>query len=224
MSATPVTDPGAITATALVAAALVAVAVTALGASVLRRTSTRTPGGRDRPTGPPARVPDLVDLAERIARETRAGRGVRDSVADALGSHPALAPEVAHALGRHAPLAAALAAHRPRGDERDLLIHALSLGVHHAHVLAEVLDRTTVVIRERRAWRLERSAQSAQARASARALTVLPAAFALWGALSSPSVRQAYTTSTVTLVVAAVGVVRNGAGWWWMRRVVGASR
>ncbi|MTA14609.1 MAG: hypothetical protein F2534_18605, partial [Actinobacteria bacterium] len=45
MSATPVTDPGAITATALVAAALVAVAVTALGASVLRRTSTRTPGG-----------------------------------------------------------------------------------------------------------------------------------------------------------------------------------
>jgi len=167
---------------------------------------------------------DLVDVAEQIARETRAGAGAQRSITDALARAPSLAPAVSTALSRHASLAGALKAHRPHGDERDLVVHALRIGVAHTHVLPSVLDRAVVIVRERRAWRLERHAQAAQARTSARVLTVLPLVFAVWGAVSSPSVREAYATSPVTAAVAVVGVVLNLAGWWWMGRVVGSGR
>ncbi|MEZ5250945.1 MAG: hypothetical protein R2713_17555 [Ilumatobacteraceae bacterium] len=87
-----------------------------------------------------------------------------------------------------------------------------------------MLERTSVVVRERRAWRAERLAQAAQARASARVLTLLPLAFAGWSVLSSPSVRAAYTTSGVVVVLSLIGVILNAIGWWWMRRVIGADR
>jgi Flp pilus assembly protein TadB len=91
-------------------------------------------------------------------------------------------------------------------------------------VAGRVLDRAVTVIRERRAWRHERHVHSAQARTSARVLTLLPLGFALWGLLTSPSVRTAYATSPVVIAVAATGIALNVAGWWWMRHVVnGAS-
>lgn len=165
---------------------------------------------------------DLVDVIELIAREVRSGRGVRDSLTDALRSAPSLLPASLAALDRRAPLLESIAAQVPRGDERDLLSHALRVGAQHTHVLPDVLDRTAALVRERRTWRREREAQAAQARSSALVLTILPLAFAGWGTLTSASVRAAYASSAVAAAVAGFGVCLNAAGWLWMRRLVRA--
>jgi tight adherence protein B len=166
---------------------------------------------------------DLLDVVERLSTDVRSGRSPRDALVDALADQPRLLPEIHLALVRRAPLADALAAHEPGTDERDVVVHALRLGAQHPHVLPDVLDRAAAVVRERRTWRHERIVQAAQARTSARVLTFLPLAFAMWGVATSASVRAAYAGSPVTVVVAAVGVGLNTVGWWWMRRVVGGA-
>jgi tight adherence protein B len=208
---------------ALVAGVLVALAVHAAGA--LHPTLTR-PIGRSAASGNAPRaggdeVADVVDIAERIARDVRSGVSLRDAVARAAVTAPEPLGEVAAALARDVPLREALAAHHPTRDERDLLVHALVLGTAHPEVVSSVLDRTSAVVRERRAWRLERHAHAAQARASARVLTLLPLGFAGWGVLTSASVRQAFTSSAAVAAVTAVGLGLNLLGWLWMRRVVG---
>jgi len=208
---------------AWLAGVLAALSAWTLLAPLAQRASARRPVTQHGPMAAGGEL-DLVDVAEQIARETRAGAGAQQSIIDALARAPSFAPAVSTAMSRHASLTDALTAHRPHGDERDLVVHALRIGIAHTHVLPSVLDRAVVIVRERRAWRLERHAQAAQARASARVLTVLPLVFAVWGAVSSPSVRDAYATSTVTAAVATVGVVLNLAGWWWMGRVVGSGR
>jgi Flp pilus assembly protein TadB len=76
------------------------------------------------------------------------------------------------------------------------------------------------VVRERQAWRAERHAQAAQARLSARMLTVLPLVVAGWGLVSGPRARQTYVESPATSVFAGLGVALNLVGWMWMRRLV----
>ncbi|MCB0998968.1 MAG: type II secretion system F family protein [Acidimicrobiales bacterium] len=170
------------------------------------------------------RSADVAQLLDRLQREVRSGAGVRAALVSTLAESPGRLVEVANALAHDRPLVDALAEHRSGDVEDDLVVHALRLGTAHTSALAEVLERTSVVVRERRAWRAERLAQAAQARASARVLTLLPLAFAGWSVLSSPSVRAAYTTSGVVVVLSLIGVILNAIGWWWMRRVIGADR
>lgn len=209
-----------------VAVATVFVATTGAVAMVLvhvvhraaghRRTADATSAGRS--TTSPL---DLVDVVERLSNDVRSGRSARDALVDVLAADPALLPEIRRALARHAPLGEALAAHETGVAERDVVVHALRIGVEHPHVLPDVLDRAASVVRERRTWQHERVVQAAQARTSARVLTFLPLAFAAWGVATSASVRAAYAGSPVTVAGAAMGVALNAVGWWWMRRVVG---
>ncbi len=200
---------------------LAASAVVLVLAPGVARSGARRPGAEGDLRIRRASSLDLVDVIERVTREVRSGRSLRDSLTDTLDAAPSVLPEVAMALARHSTVPDAIDAHAPRGDERDLLAHALRLGVQHTHVLADVLDRTNTVVRERHAWRCERVAQAAQARLSARVLTVLPLAFAAWGVATSVSVRDAYGSSPVTVTIAGFGICLNVAGWLWMRRVVG---
>lgn len=108
------------------------------------------------------------------------------------------------------------------GDERIVLHALLACHLVGGHAVG-VLDRAGSVLRERRAWRLERRAQSAQARLSAIVLTALPPAVAVWGLLTSHQVRRAYTEVPFTVVATSAGLLCNAIGWWWMRRLVGAG-
>jgi hypothetical protein len=56
--------------------------------------------------------PDLVDVAEGIARDVRSGLGLRVAVETALGQAPSMLPEVLATLRRDATLSDALARHR----------------------------------------------------------------------------------------------------------------
>jgi Flp pilus assembly protein TadB len=50
-------------------------------------------------------------------------------------------------------------------------------------------------------------------------LTAVPLLFATWGAVASPSFRQALLGPLGT-GAAMAGVALNAIGWWWMRRIV----
>jgi Flp pilus assembly protein TadB len=184
----------------------------------------RQPANHDRSSGTTTGAGngelDLVDVIERVAREVHTGHSLRVALDGALAAAPNVLPDLASSIARQVPLARAIEAHQPQGDECDLFVHALRLATEHPHVVPDVLARTTSVIRERRAWRNERRVQAAQARTSARVLTFLPLGFAAWGAASSGSVRHAYATSPATAGVALIGLGLNVVGWWWMRRLV----
>ena len=100
------------------------------------------------------------------------------------------------------------------------VVHGLQLAVDTGGAMADTLDRVVAVVRERQAWRAERHAQAAQARLSARMLTVLPLVVAVWGVASGPRVRHAYAQSPATWVLTGIGVALNLIGWWWMSRLV----
>ena len=75
------------------------------------------------------------------------------------------------------------------------------------------------LLRERAAVRAEAAAHSAQARLSARVLTLVPVGFAAWSASVSRGFRAALTTPA-GMTAAATGALLNLAGWAWMRRIV----
>ena len=72
------------------------------------------------------------------------------------------------------------------------------------------------------AERAERITASAQARLSARVLTVLPVGTLTLLAVVEPSTRDALGTPAGGACLVAGGFA-NLVGWWWMRRVIGRA-
>lgn len=170
-------------------------------------------------------------LLEQLARDLRAGTSFGAALHPALMAYPAVSPGLRLALQRGAPigeelshLAVEATSRLPTDGTEVLVAHALRA----AHAAGgngqAALERAAAVARERRAWRQERRAHSAQARLSARLLTLLPPLFAMWVVISDERVRSAYRTSPLPALCTATGLALNLAGWWWMRRLVGGDR
>lgn len=85
--------------------------------------------------------------------------------------------------------------------------------------ISEPLDRTAAALRQHAADQLERDAQTAQARLSARVLTVVPLAVLGLLLVVEGDVRDTVTTPTGASVVGA-GIVLNIVGARWMRRII----
>jgi tight adherence protein B len=162
----------------------------------------------------------LVDLVERTSRDVRSGVSLRTALVEASAHSPHVLPGLHDRLSRGVPLQHALdEIGATESSDARFVVHGLRLAADTGGALADTLDRVVAVVRERQAWRAERFAQAAQARLSARMLTVLPMAVALWGLASGPRVRQAYALPA-TAVLTCIGVALNLVGWWWMRRLV----
>ena len=84
------------------------------------------------------------------------------------------------------------------------------------------LDRVAAMLRVRAAVADEQAAQSAQARLSARVLTVVPVALLGLLLVTDHRVRAAVATAAGGAAIAA-GLGLNLVGWWWMRRIVGGT-
>ncbi|MEX0846396.1 MAG: type II secretion system F family protein [Ilumatobacteraceae bacterium] len=200
-------------------AGLLVAAAVALAVAAHRPAPSRPVSGST--VTPSVPVGGCIAAFELAASEVRGGASVPASIAISLRRHPHVLPELAVALGRGLTLDRALD-ELPDQMSREERWFAHSLRLCHATggAAAEVLDRAVAVARERRAWAAERRAQASQARLSARLLTVLPLVFAGWGVVSSAQVRSAYATSPIVVACTLVGLVLNGVGWWWMRRLV----
>jgi tight adherence protein B len=202
----------------VVTTAVLAVLLGAAGSQPApRRVDRERSSTPDHPAGDPA---SLVDLVERTSREVRSGTSLRPALLDAARQSPDSLPGLHDLLSSGTPLRQALdEIHGRQSDDARFVVHGLRLAADTGGAMSDTLDRVVAVVRERQAWRAERHAQAAQARLSARMLTVLPMAVAVWGLASGPRVRQAYALPA-TGVLTGIGVVLNLVGWWWMHRLV----
>jgi Flp pilus assembly protein TadB len=88
--------------------------------------------------------------------------------------------------------------------------------------LPSALEQAAAILREESRHQNDIVVASAQARSSARILTLLPFAVLLLLFLTSASTRSELTTVPV-LVVLAFGVIFNQLGWHWVKHVVNRS-
>ncbi len=79
------------------------------------------------------------------------------------------------------------------------------------------------MLRERAAARAERWAHGAQARLSARVLTIVPLGFAGWSAVAGERTRAVYLSSVAGATCALLGLILNVAGWLWMKKIIGPA-
>ena len=77
-------------------------------------------------------------------------------------------------------------------------------------------------MRQRVSDELDRDAQSAQAKLSARVLTLVPLAVLALLLGTDADVRQVLTEPAGAATV-GIGLALNAVGSWWMRRIVGAG-
>lgn len=179
-----------------------------------------------RPERPPPTDVVMAEWCEHVARALRAGSSLRRAMENAGRSAPDAAPAFAPVLGaldRGRGLAQALAEldddpSTPTGLVVSVLGACSDLG----GPAAAPLDRTAATLHARAAEREERVTASAQARLSARVLTVLPV-----GTLGLLATAESSTRAALATPAGAVCLVTGGlasvAGWWWMRRVIGRA-
>jgi hypothetical protein len=163
---------------------------------------------------------DHASLLERLAGDVRTGTSLVNGFLDHGDSSTAFIDATAQ-LRNGASLCQALAAVDLSDADTALTVQAITAAAALGGPVAATLDEAAAVLRERLAGRAERRAHSAQARLSARVLTVVPLGFAAWSAVSSQRTRDAYLSSSAGAACACAGLVLNIAGWRWMRRIVG---
>ena len=159
-------------------------------------------------------------LLDAIARQVRTGASLTSAIVDeADGSSPF--DEVASRLAAGVSLSQALALIEPQDSDLALTVQALSAAAHLGGPIAATLDEAAAVLRERASARAERRAQGAQARLSARVLTIVPVGFAAWSIVASQRTRDVYVSSLAGGICALCGLALNLAGWRWMQRIIG---
>ena len=87
---------------------------------------------------------------------------------------------------------------------------------------AQPIEGVADVLGARADERAERRTASAQARLSARVLSIVPFAVAVFLAITEPSVRAALTTPA-GMAMLALGLALNAVGWLWMAAMVRAA-
>lgn len=163
----------------------------------------------------------VADLLDRTARHCASGVSLTESFSASVAASP---------LRRlFAPTSAALEAGETveRALDRQpaahphvvLAVHAVRLCARRGGNISESLDRAAATLRERSAASRERHAQSAQARLSARVLTVLPICFGGWTIATTRSVQQ-FVLTAPGLACIGIGLILNVAGWWSISRVI----
>lgn len=164
----------------------------------------------------------LATLLDDVARRCATGESLTQAFVTAPGT-AALAPTFDATIAeikRGATLVESLRSTPLHNNALALAVHVLILCSRVGGNVSESLDRAAATLREREAMVQERIAQSAQARLSARVLTLVPLAFAGWTTLTSPRVR-AFTFSTTGAICLCLGLILNVTGSRVMRRLIG---
>lgn len=165
---------------------------------------------------------DLATWCDALARELRSGASLSTALCRHEPPPGSALDEVRRQLERGVPLSSALVVPAPSPDEQAVLT-VLAACAHHGGPAAQPLDRVAGTLRRRAADDAERAVHSAQARASAMVMTVLPGAvFALLLVTSSPV--RAVATTRLGVIVIAAGLLLNAVGWSWMRRIISGGR
>jgi Flp pilus assembly protein TadB len=179
----------------------------------------RRPGRGRRPR---RAAPDYASLLDAIARQVRTGSSLTSATLDEIDRSTPLGA-IVDRLGSGSTLSDTLATVDASQPDLALTLQALSATAHLGGPIAATLDEAAAVLRERSATRAERGAQGAQARLSARVLTIVPLAFAVWSAVASERTRDVYISTAAGAICASCGLTLNVVGWRWMKRIIGPA-
>ena len=157
---------------------------------------------------------DWAALLDALATEVRAGSALGMAWQLSLRRHAVRG----NAVSPERPLDDTLCLTAGSGDEA-VVLQVTGAAAALGGPVALTIDAGAALLRERAAARADAVAHAAQARLSARVLTVVPVGFAAWSALTSESFRAGIGTAIGAASV-AIGAVLNAVGWSWMRSLV----
>ncbi|MGW3358061.1 type II secretion system F family protein [Streptomyces bungoensis] len=193
----------------------------AAGVPVLRRLRLARRAGRDRER----RADAVIGLCGALAGEVRAGRQPGEALLraarDSGGLGEAQAAVVAAArFGGDVPGALAVVARQPGAEGLSGLAACWRVAVDQGAGLAAGLDRLDGALRAERDQRADLRAQLAGARATALLLAALPAVGLLLGSAMGARPLRVLLHSGAGLGCLVAGAVFEGAGMWWVARIV----
>ncbi len=167
-------------------------------------------------------IVDYPGMLDAIARRVRSGSSLTTAVVEEIDRSSPLG-EVVDRLATGGALSDAFTDIDAKDSDLALTVQVLSATAHLGGPIAATLDEAAAVLRERAAARAERRAHSAQARLSARVLTVVPLGFATWSTFASQRTRDVYLATAVGGICALCGLGLNLVGWRWMKRIVSST-
>jgi tight adherence protein B len=176
-------------------------------------------------TDTPATDRALAGLLDDLARRCASGESLSSALI-ATSRIRDLSPifdDAISALHRGATVAEAMQQQRASNSSVTLVVHVIVLCSRVGGNASESLDRAAATLRERDAANSERLAHSAQARLSARVLTMVPVFFGSWTVLSNAHVRRFVVTPVGTVCV-GVGLALNIVGSRAMNRIIEGVR
>jgi tight adherence protein B len=177
---------------------------------------------RRRHRQPSARA--VAGWCDDIARRVRSGSSLRDAVTalplDAATERATSSLRLA--IDRGLSVADAVGRVVDAGAHLRLALGVIATTSRVGGPSAASIDRTAMLLRRRAADLDERSSQAAQARLSTHVMTAVP--LLMLGVLLATDVDvRSAAASPVGGGCIVAGLVLNGVGWWWMRRIVGSS-
>ena len=164
-------------------------------------------------------------VADEIGSALRSGASLRQALGEVATRGGAAAPRLAELVhpvsrGDDVPAAARRWADRSEDAGERLLAGAVELAAGATRAEPVLFDTVARTLRERAALAGEMRVQTAQARASAAALSALPLAFTGLCALADRSVLSFLAGTLPGLACLVLGVGLQGLGLWWMRRTI----
>lgn len=196
-----------------------AVAVTPSRLAVAADRFARRRGHRRRPS---ARA--VGAWCDEVARRVRSGSSLRDAAgvvpADAITEQATSAFRLS--IDRGLSIGESVARVENPGPHLGLALDVLATTSRIGGPSAASIDRTAVLLRQRAADLDERSSYAAQARLSTHVMTAIPLVMLAVLVTTDDDIRST-ATSPIGAICIAAGSALNVIGWWWMRRIVGAT-
>jgi tight adherence protein B len=179
-------------------------------------------------TQAPQNIGSVADLLDAIAREVHSGYSLTLAFVNTAERFPNLAwwtePIAVHCIRGHS-LANAIADNTPTNWTADVALatRTLSVASNGGYGIANTLEKSASILREREHIALERRAQTAQIRLSTSVLSWIPLVICVWAITRQSNTRTFLLSTPLGLMCIAVGLLFNIAGRNWITRIARSS-
>ena len=176
----------------------------------------------------PHNLGSVADMLDAIAREVHSGYSLTLAFVNTAERFPNLAwwtePIAVHCIRGHS-LANAIADTTPTNWTADIALatRTLSVASNGGYGIANTLEKSASILREREHIALERRAQTAQIRLSTSVLSWIPLVICMWVITRQSETRTFLLSTPLGLMCIAVGLLFNIAGRNWIARIARSS-
>jgi tight adherence protein B len=166
----------------------------------------------------------VADFLDAIAREVHSGYSLTLAFVNTAERFPNLAwwtePIAVHCIRGHS-LANAIADTTPTNWTADIALatRTLSVASNGGYGIANTVEKSASILREREHIALERRAQTAQIRLSTSVLSWIPLVICVWVITRQSDTRTFLLSTPLGLMCIAVGLLFNITGRKWIARI-----